>query len=66
MLLTPGAQIQVAAIDRICHHPGNGEVSVKDPCEHLDGQFWLGLEAHRLGNMGGLTPFPISHQSKGR
>jgi hypothetical protein len=59
MRFQPGPQIQVAAIDRISHDPGNGATRLLHALEHLDRQFWLGLEAHRLRNMGGATAIPI-------
>src|SRR5512135_244637 len=46
----PRTQIQIAAIDRISHHPGNGDSSLPEAFDHLDCQFWLRLEAHRFWN----------------
>jgi len=59
MRFQPGAQIQVAPIDRISHDPGNGAARLLHTLEHLDCQFRLGLEAYRLRNMGGSTALPI-------
>ena len=50
VLLTPGAQVQIAAIHRIGHHPGNLDLRCPEALHHLDRQFWFGLEAHRLRN----------------
>ena len=55
----PGAQVEIGTIDRIGHHPANGGAGLLHAPQHLDGQFGLGLETHRLGNMGGLTALAI-------
>src|SRR5947209_8495769 len=50
MSFEPGAQIQVAAIDRIGHHPGNGDLSCADALDHESGQFTLRLKMNRVRN----------------
>ena len=59
MRLQPGAQVQVAAIDRIGHHPGDGDRSLPEALHHLNRQFRFGLEAHRLRDACSLTPIMI-------
>jgi hypothetical protein len=59
MGLQPGAQVQVPAIHAISHHPGNGDLSLEDPLEHLHRQFRFGLEAHRCRDARLLTPLQI-------
>ncbi len=48
MRLQPDAQVQVAPIDRIGHHPRDGDMSLANTLHHLHCQFRFGLEAHRL------------------
>ncbi len=43
----PGAQVQVASIDRICHHPSNRDLRIPKTRQHASRQFWFRLEAHR-------------------
>src|SRR2546430_8757220 len=45
VLLTPAAQIQIAAIHCIGYHPGKRDLRCPEAREHLDRQFWFGLEA---------------------
>jgi hypothetical protein len=65
VLLTPAAQVQVAAVDRIGHHPGKRDLRCPQAREHLDRQFWFGLEAHRLRNTGCSTPILIRKPIEG-
>ena len=66
MRLEPGAQVQVAAIHRIGHHPGDGNRSLEDPLHHLHRQFRFGPEAHRPRDACSLTPlmilYPVQRQ----
>src|SRR5260221_13397161 len=55
----PGAQVQIAFIDRISHDPANGQLRLPHAFEHLDSQFWLRPEAHRVWDTSGSTPLPI-------
>src|SRR5207302_5208027 len=59
MSLQPDTQVQVASIDRIGHHPRNGDLCFPDSLDHLSGEFALGLKANRLGNACLATPIRI-------
>jgi hypothetical protein len=65
VLLTPVPQVQIAAVDRIGHHPGKRDLRCPEAREHLDCQFWFGLEAHRLRNTGFSTPLLIHKPIEG-
>jgi hypothetical protein len=41
----PIPQVQIATINGISYDPGNEDLSLEDPFDHLLGQFWLCLEA---------------------
>ncbi len=64
MRFQPGAQVQVAPVDRIGHHPGDGEVSLEDPLHHLQRQFRLGLETDGVRNACGSAALAIFHPGK--
>src|SRR5258707_10420731 len=59
MRFQPHTQIQIAAIDRISYHPGNGNSSLPEAFDHVHSQFGLCLEAHRIRDTSGSTPIPI-------
>src|SRR5258708_3327849 len=59
MRFQPGAQVQVTPIDRISHHPRDGNRSLEDSLHHLNRQFRFGLEAYRLRDACSLTPLMI-------
>jgi hypothetical protein len=40
-------QVQVAALARLGHHPGEGDLRAPDAFDHAHGLFWLGWETNR-------------------
>jgi hypothetical protein len=55
----PVTQVQIAAIDRVCHHPSNRDLGLPQTRQHASGQFRFGLEANRLGDTSSLTPLTV-------
>jgi hypothetical protein len=66
MRFEPSAQVQVAPIDRIRHHPRDGQVSLAKAPQHLHRQFRFGLEARRLRNAGVLTALAVGDPFEGQ
>ncbi len=54
LLLQPLSQLGAVAVDRIGHHPADGQASRLGPLNHPPGQFGFGLKRDRLGDMRGL------------
>ena len=55
----PGAQVQIASIDRICHHPSNRYLGIPQTRQHASGQFRFRLEANRGWDPSRLTPITV-------
>jgi hypothetical protein len=65
-VLQPGAQIQVASIDGICHHSSNRYLGIPNARQHASGQFRLGLEVNRLWDTGSLAPIAVLYPIQGQ
>src|SRR5258708_14100206 len=55
----PGTQVQIAAIDRVCHHPSNWYLGIPHTRQHASRQFRFRLEADRLWDTSRLTPLTV-------
>src|SRR5437870_13104023 len=55
----PGTQVQIAAIDRVCHHPSNRYLGIPHTRQHASRQFRFGLEANRLWDTSSLAPITV-------
>ncbi|GHO80501.1 hypothetical protein KSD_82720 [Ktedonobacter sp. SOSP1-85] len=59
MSFQPSTQIKVASIDRISHHPGDGNRCFADPLDHLCCQFGFGLEVGALRDMSSVSAISV-------
>jgi hypothetical protein len=66
MVLTPGAQVQIAAIHGVGYYPGNGDLSVPNAFQHVYCLLWLSLEAHRLWDVGSQTSSRVLDSVEGQ
>jgi len=55
----PGAQVQVASIDRISHYPSNRYLGIPKTRQHAFRQFRLRLEVNRLWDTSRLTAITV-------
>lgn len=61
-----GAQILIAAVDRISDHPGERDLCKPQTLDHLPGLLAFGLEAHDVGNPCLLTVLAIFDPAHGK
>ena len=60
LLLEPEAQVGAVAVDRVGHHPADGQARRLCSLDHALGQFGLGLKADGLRDMSGLPTWRIA------